>query len=114
MNGGADAASAYGFTNPLREGGRQTSTVESEVRIGFESAENIRATGRIEMEKEVTDFSGKWKMKSSENFEELLKELGESCIFSIFFHYIFLLNIYSNKSVDVFLIKLHLFFSPLL
>uniref|UniRef100_A0A667ZDN9 Cellular retinoic acid binding protein 2, b n=1 Tax=Myripristis murdjan TaxID=586833 RepID=A0A667ZDN9_9TELE len=25
---------------------------------------------------EITDFSGKWKMKSSENFEELLKALG--------------------------------------
>uniref|UniRef100_A0A3Q1HZN1 Cellular retinoic acid-binding protein 1 n=2 Tax=Anabas testudineus TaxID=64144 RepID=A0A3Q1HZN1_ANATE len=30
----------------------------------------------IEMEKKVTDFSGKWKMKSSENFEELLRALG--------------------------------------
>lgn len=29
------------------------------------------------MENKVTDFSGKWKMKSSENFEELLKALGE-------------------------------------
>ncbi|XP_034017034.1 cellular retinoic acid-binding protein 2b [Thalassophryne amazonica] len=28
------------------------------------------------METEITDFSGKWKMKSSKNFEELLKELG--------------------------------------
>lgn len=30
-----------------------------------------------EMENKVTNFSGKWKMKSSENFEELLKALGE-------------------------------------
>ncbi|AWP21493.1 Duplicated cellular retinoic acid-binding protein 2b [Scophthalmus maximus] len=28
------------------------------------------------MENKVTDFSGKWKMRSSENFEELLKALG--------------------------------------
>ncbi|KAM9824787.1 cellular retinoic acid-binding protein 2b [Neosynchiropus ocellatus] len=28
------------------------------------------------MEKNITDFSGKWKMKSSENFEELLKAMG--------------------------------------
>ncbi|XP_008330164.1 cellular retinoic acid-binding protein 2b [Cynoglossus semilaevis] len=28
------------------------------------------------MENKVTDFSGKWKMKSSENFEDLLKALG--------------------------------------
>ncbi|KAM8766263.1 cellular retinoic acid-binding protein 2b [Acanthopagrus schlegelii] len=28
------------------------------------------------MEKKIADFSGKWKMKSSENFEELLKALG--------------------------------------
>ncbi|XP_055022510.1 cellular retinoic acid-binding protein 2-like, partial [Boleophthalmus pectinirostris] len=28
------------------------------------------------MEKKYADFSGKWKMKSSENFEELLKALG--------------------------------------
>ncbi|XP_031151882.1 cellular retinoic acid-binding protein 2b [Sander lucioperca] len=30
----------------------------------------------MEMEKKTPDFSGKWKMKSSENFEGLLKELG--------------------------------------
>ncbi|XP_056154113.1 cellular retinoic acid-binding protein 2b [Lampris incognitus] len=30
----------------------------------------------MEMEKEVADFSGKWKMKTSEHFEELLKALG--------------------------------------
>lgn len=29
------------------------------------------------MEKKIADFSGKWKMKSSENFEELLKALGK-------------------------------------
>jgi len=28
------------------------------------------------MERKITDFSGKWKIKSSENFEELLKALG--------------------------------------
>ncbi|XP_077599728.1 cellular retinoic acid-binding protein 2b [Stigmatopora nigra] len=28
------------------------------------------------MEKKIPDFSGKWKMKSSEGFEELLKALG--------------------------------------
>ncbi|KAG9279387.1 cellular retinoic acid-binding protein 2b [Astyanax mexicanus] len=28
------------------------------------------------MEGKITDFSGTWKMKSSENFEELLKALG--------------------------------------
>uniref|UniRef100_A0AAQ4P3Y7 Cellular retinoic acid binding protein 2, b n=1 Tax=Gasterosteus aculeatus aculeatus TaxID=481459 RepID=A0AAQ4P3Y7_GASAC len=28
------------------------------------------------MEKKTTDFSGKWKMKSSERFEDLLKALG--------------------------------------
>ncbi|XP_054620355.1 cellular retinoic acid-binding protein 2b [Dunckerocampus dactyliophorus] len=28
------------------------------------------------METQIPDFSGKWKMKSSENFEELLKALG--------------------------------------
>ncbi|XP_034560988.1 cellular retinoic acid-binding protein 2b [Notolabrus celidotus] len=28
------------------------------------------------MEKTITDFSGKWTMKSSDNFEELLKALG--------------------------------------
>lgn len=28
------------------------------------------------MERKIPDFSGTWKMKSSENFEELLKELG--------------------------------------
>ncbi|PWA15099.1 hypothetical protein CCH79_00008668, partial [Gambusia affinis] len=31
-----------------------------------------------EMENKVTNFSGKWKMKSSENFEELLKALGDN------------------------------------
>lgn len=30
------------------------------------------------MESKITDFSGTWKMKSSENFEELLKALGKS------------------------------------
>ncbi|XP_037649884.1 cellular retinoic acid-binding protein 2b [Sebastes umbrosus] len=30
----------------------------------------------MEMEKKTTDFSGKWKMKSSENFEDLLRALG--------------------------------------
>ncbi|XP_059206339.1 cellular retinoic acid-binding protein 2b [Centropristis striata] len=30
----------------------------------------------METEKKVTDFSGKWKMKSSQNFEDLLKALG--------------------------------------
>uniref|UniRef100_A0A3Q3XE02 Cellular retinoic acid-binding protein 1 n=1 Tax=Mola mola TaxID=94237 RepID=A0A3Q3XE02_MOLML len=28
------------------------------------------------MEQKIADFSGKWKMKSSENFEDLLKVLG--------------------------------------
>ena len=31
----------------------------------------------INMERKTADFSGKWTMKSSENFEELLKALGE-------------------------------------
>lgn len=35
------------------------------------------AAACVEMETKVTDFSGKWKMKSSENFEELLKALGK-------------------------------------
>lgn len=30
------------------------------------------------METKAADFSGTWKMKSSENFEELLKALGKS------------------------------------
>lgn len=29
------------------------------------------------MERTTADFSGKWTMKSSENFDELLKTLGE-------------------------------------
>ena len=32
---------------------------------------------RSEMEREFPDFSGKWKMKTSEHFEELLKTLGK-------------------------------------
>ncbi|XP_068188757.1 cellular retinoic acid-binding protein 2b [Antennarius striatus] len=32
------------------------------------------------MEKKVTDFSGKWTMKSSERFEELLKALGVNIV----------------------------------
>ncbi|XP_068603270.1 cellular retinoic acid-binding protein 2b [Brachionichthys hirsutus] len=32
------------------------------------------------MEKKVTDFSGKWTMKSSEKFEELLKALGVNIV----------------------------------
>lgn len=31
----------------------------------------------VNMERKSADFSGKWTMKSSENFEELLKALGE-------------------------------------
>ncbi|KAJ3597905.1 hypothetical protein NHX12_001421 [Muraenolepis orangiensis] len=30
------------------------------------------------MERKIPDFSGTWKMRSSENFEELLKALGVS------------------------------------
>lgn len=30
------------------------------------------------MDRKIPDFSGTWKMKSSENFEELLKALGKS------------------------------------
>lgn len=29
------------------------------------------------MERKIPDFSGTWEMKSSENFEELLKMLGK-------------------------------------
>lgn len=29
------------------------------------------------MERKIPDFSGTWEMKSSENFEELLKVLGK-------------------------------------
>lgn len=29
------------------------------------------------MESKIPDFAGTWKMKNSENFEELLKALGE-------------------------------------
>lgn len=47
------------------------------------------------MERTFADFSGSWKMKSSENFEELLKALGkfESWIldFVYMFIYIFFL-----------------------
>ena len=32
---------------------------------------------KLEMDSKLADFSGKWKMKSSEHFEELLKALGE-------------------------------------
>ncbi|XP_042362741.1 cellular retinoic acid-binding protein 2b [Plectropomus leopardus] len=34
----------------------------------------------MEVEKKVADFSGKWKMKSSDNFEELLKALGVNVV----------------------------------
>lgn len=29
------------------------------------------------MDRQIANFSGMWKMKTSENFEELLKALGE-------------------------------------
>ncbi|XP_075962125.1 cellular retinoic acid-binding protein 2b [Anarhichas minor] len=35
----------------------------------------------MDMEKKSTDFSGKWKMKSSENFEDLLKALAGVNVF---------------------------------
>ncbi|KAF7210939.1 cellular retinoic acid-binding protein 2b isoform X2 [Nothobranchius furzeri] len=38
-----------------------------------ESTANLHQT---KMENKMTNFCGKWKMKSSENFEELLKALG--------------------------------------
>ncbi|KAG7501218.1 cellular retinoic acid-binding protein 2-like [Solea senegalensis] len=42
----------------------------------FLSALIISATACTDMEDKVTDFSGKWKMKSSEHFEDLLRALG--------------------------------------
>ncbi|KAI4895440.1 hypothetical protein NFI96_003056 [Prochilodus magdalenae] len=38
------------------------------------------------MERKIPDFSGTWKMKSSENFEELLKALG-GAIFMVYWRY---------------------------
>ncbi|XP_056877719.1 cellular retinoic acid-binding protein 2b [Takifugu flavidus] len=35
----------------------------------------------VAMERKTADFSGKWTMKSSENFEELLKALGVNVFF---------------------------------
>ncbi len=37
----------------------------------------IRRNMEANTEQSFADFSGSWKMKSSENFEELLKALGE-------------------------------------
>jgi len=69
MNGGADASSRDHFTNL----DSHIQTREFATRTDFLSGNTVC----IEMENKVTDFSGKWKMKSSENFEELLKALGE-------------------------------------
>lgn len=65
-----------GFTNRLTERDRQTDTNR---RVCSQNRLLIRKKTPlcIEMEKKITDFSGKWTMKSSENFEELLKALGE-------------------------------------
>ena len=48
---------------------------------------------RSEMEREFPDFSGKWKMKTSEHFEELLKALGK---FMFITFRLSLLNVGSN------------------
>lgn len=39
--------------------------------------ERSSPAARSDMENAAADFSGRWRMKSSENFEELLKALGE-------------------------------------
>lgn len=36
----------------------------------------------MKMDDQVANFSGQWRMKSSENSEELLKALGDACICS--------------------------------
>lgn len=49
------------------------------------------------MERKTTDFSGKWTMKSSENFEELLKVLGEYVSGIIYLIYLILWKITKKK-----------------
>lgn len=46
------------------------------------------------MERTFADFSGSWKMKSSENFEELLKALGKFESRILDFVYMFFLHIF--------------------
>ena len=53
----------------------------------------INTKRRSEMEREFPDFSGKWKMKTSEHFEELLKALGK---FMFITFRLSLLNVGSN------------------
>lgn len=70
INAGADAG------NRLTEkGGKETANAS----LQSESTSNLR---KEIMEKKTTDFSGKWKMKSSERFEDLLKALGESFLYT--------------------------------
>ncbi|XP_034748829.1 cellular retinoic acid-binding protein 2b [Etheostoma cragini] len=71
ISGSADAGSGDGFAN---QGGGQTDRGDwSQNRL---TTTYYTCKKKMEMEKKIPDFSGKWKMKSSENFEGLLKELG--------------------------------------
>lgn len=73
MKGGADANRGDDFPKP---------TAEFSISSDVQTSSLQQATKT--MEAKVTDFSGKWRMKSSDNFEELLKALGEFSEFGAF------------------------------
>lgn len=78
----ADEAWANGRRRRRRQRrllGRPANRDEQRSQIGPSSVKKKKkkTSDSVNMEGKFADFSGKWTMKSSENFEELLKVLGE-------------------------------------